>query len=161
MKKRTIEDYVELVYIIQKHKQRVHTNDIADAFHINPASVTEVFQKLSDEGYINYEKYVGVTLTKKGKKIAMETRNRHKALKEFLIFLGLDERNAEKDACEMEHILHHKTMDLIIKFVYFIKYCEVTPFWLKRFRKYVKTGKLTECPPEIAKICSFYSNKHH
>ena len=159
MRKKTIEDYVELLFDLEKIKSPVHTNDIANKLGINPSSVTEIFQKLSNEGYINYEKYSGVTLTDKGKKIAIETRDRHKALKEFLIFLGLDEKNAENDACEMEHILHHETMDLIVKFVYFIKYCKVTPFWLKRFKKYVKTDILTECPPEIAKICSCYSSK--
>ena len=54
MRKRTIEDYAELVYIIQNKKEKVHTNDVASALDINPASVTEIFQKLSDEGYINY-----------------------------------------------------------------------------------------------------------
>ena len=35
--------------------------DIAHAFDINPASVTEALQKLGSEGYINYEKYSGTT----------------------------------------------------------------------------------------------------
>ena len=50
MRKKTIEDYVELVYDLQHGKKRVHTNDVASALNINPASVTEIFQKLSDEG---------------------------------------------------------------------------------------------------------------
>jgi len=69
LKMKTIEDYVELVYNIQKKKKRVQTNDVAFALNINPASVTEIFQKLSNEGYIDYEKYSGVKLTGKGKKI--------------------------------------------------------------------------------------------
>ena len=123
MRKKTIEDYVELVYDLQKSKKKVHTNDTASALNINPASVTEIFQKLSEEGYVNYEKYSGVTLTNKGRKIALQTRDKHKALKEFLMFLGLNEKNAERDACEMEHILHPETMVLITKFVNFILFC--------------------------------------
>ena len=159
MRKKTIEDYAELVYNLEKVKSPVHTNDIATKLGINPASVTEIFQKLSKEGYINYEKYIGVTLTKKGKKIALQTRNKHNALKDFLMLLGLDEKNAEKDACEMEHILHSETMDLITKFVDFIKNCSITPFWLQRFKKYVETGQVTECPPEIVKQCNRLSEK--
>jgi len=159
LRKKTIEDYVELLCEIEKIKSPVHTNDIAKELDINPSSVTEIFQKLSDEGYINYVKYSGVTLTHKGRKIAIKIKKRHEDIRDFLLFLGLDKINAEKDACEMEHILHHETMDLITKFVKFISNCEMTPFWLERFKKYVKTGKLTDCPPEIANFCQESSRK--
>ena len=159
MRKKTIEDYIELIYDLQKGKKRVHTNDIASVLDINPASVTEIFQKLSDEKYIDYEKYSGVTLTDKGKKVAKDTKIRHDALKEFLRLLGVNEEIAEKDACEMEHILHKGTMDAVIKFVEVIKMCQVTPFWLERLKTYIKTGELSECPPELVEICLKYSKK--
>lgn len=152
MRRKTIEDYVELVYNLQKKKERVHTNDIAQAFGINPASVTEVFQKLDEEGYIDYKKYSGVKLTKKGKKLAILTQNKHDSLKNFLLLLGLDEQIAEEDACEMEHILHEETMEMITKFIETIETCEVTPFWLKRFKEFVETGELIDCPKELIEI---------
>ena len=157
MRKKTIEDYVELVYDLQKGKEKVHTNDIASALNINPASVTEIFQKLSKEGYIDYEKYGGATLTKKGRRVARETKKRHDALTEFLLLLGVDGKIAEEDACEMEHILHSDTMNMIVKFVEVLKHCQVTPFWLERLKEYVKTGKLSECPPELVEACVKYS----
>jgi Mn-dependent DtxR family transcriptional regulator len=117
LRTKTIENYIELIYRLQKEKKRVHTNDIASAFDINPASVTEIFQKLNEEGYIIYEKYNGVILTKKGEKLALKTFHRHNQLKDFLKILGVDQKTAEKDACEMEHILHKSTMKAIIKFI--------------------------------------------
>lgn len=153
MKKKTIEDYVELVYDLQKGKKRVHTNDIASALDINPASVTEIFQKLSEEGYIDYKKYGGTTLTKKGRRVAKATRKKHDTLTEFLMLLGIDKKTAEEDACEMEHILHKNTMDTVIKFVEVVKKCPVTPFWLERLKEYVKTDKLSECPAELVDVC--------
>lgn len=160
LRKKTIEDYVELVYNLQKKNERVHTNDIANALGINPASVTEIFQKLHNEGYIDYEKYSGVKLTDKGKKIAVKTKNKHEALKEFLLYLGLNEDIAEQDACEMEHILHPETMDMIVKFVEVIRKCEVTPVWLQRFHNYVETDKLSDCPEDLVKVCLKYSKKN-
>jgi DtxR family Mn-dependent transcriptional regulator len=157
MKKKTIEDYLELIYDLQKERKRVHTNDIAAIFGINPASVTEIFQKLSDVGYINYEKYSGVILTGRGKKIAKQTKKKHNTLREFLLILGIDEEIAEKDACEMEHILHPRTLDMIIKFGEVLKQCKVTPFWQQRMRQYVKTGKLSKCPTELIDVCLKYS----
>jgi DtxR family Mn-dependent transcriptional regulator len=123
LRKKTIEDYAELVYDLQKGKEKVHTNDVAVALNVNPASVTEIFQKLSEEGYINYEKYNGATLTEKGKRIAKKTRKRHDALTKFLLLLGIDEKIADEDACEMEHILHKDTMNAVIKFVEVVNQC--------------------------------------
>ena len=156
MRKKTIEDYIELIYDLQKNKKLVHTNDIANAFKINPSSVTEILQKLSNEGFLNYEKYSGVTLTKKGKKIALNTKNKHEKITEFLKLLGIDAKTAEEDACEMEHILHPVTMDTIVKFVEVIKLCEDTPYWLNRLKKYVKTGKLSKCPQNLIDTCQKY-----
>jgi len=159
MKKKTIEDYVEHLFDLQKKNSPVHTNDVANTLNINPASVTEIFQKLSDEGYVNYEKYSGVTLTEKGTKLAISTRERHEKLMELLMLLGVDKEIAEKDACEMEHILHKKTMDAVVKFVEVINQCQVTPFWLNRLKKYIKTGELDKCPDELIDICNKYNKK--
>jgi DtxR family Mn-dependent transcriptional regulator len=159
LRKKTIEDYVELLFDLQKGKNKVHTNEIADALGINPASVTETLQKLSDEGFVIYEKYSGTNLTNKGKRLAIETKEKHEKLMEFLILLGVNKKIAEKDACEMEHILHDSTMDVIIKFVEIFKKCEFTPFWLNRLRKYIQTGKISQCPDEISEICLKYSKK--
>ena len=157
MRKKTIEDYVELVYNLQNKNEKVHTNDIAQKLKIKPSSVTEIFQKLSKEGYINYEKYGGVTLTLKGKKIAVKIKERHNKLTEFLMLLGVDKKTAESDACEMEHILHSKTMDAVVKFLEVVNNCNITPFWLDRLKDYVKTDKLKNCPTELAIICKKYS----
>ena len=157
MKTKTIEDYVELVYDLEKKKKPVHTNDVASALNINPASVTEIFQKLSREGYIYYKKYGGASLTRKGRELAIKTKRKHDSLAEFLVILGVKEKIAEKDACEMEHILHPSTVDIVIKFVEVVNQCKVTPFWLDRLKKYIKTGELPECPSELAEICARYS----
>jgi len=161
LRKKTIEDYAELVYGLQKGKEKVHTNDVATALNINPASVTEIFQKLSKEGYIHYEKYNGATLTEKGKRIAKKTRKRHDSLTEFLLLLGVDEKIADEDACEMEHILHKNTMDAVIKFVELVNQCKDTPFWLERLKRYVQTGELDKCPDELVKICLDHSKKQN
>jgi len=157
MRKKTIEDYLELLFDLEKKMGKVHTNNIASSFNIKPSSVTEILQKLGKEGYINYEKYGGVTLTKKGKKIAEKTKEKHKKLKEFLMLIGVDEKIAENDACEMEHILHKKTMNSVIKFVEVVNNCNITPFWLDRLKDYIKTNKLKDCPKELVDTCLKYS----
>ena len=159
MRRKTIEDYVEIVYDLQKNNKPVHTNAVADALKINPASVTEIFQKLGYEGFIIYERYSGALLTQKGEKLAVKTKEKHKAIRDFLMILGVEKKIAEKDACEMEHIIHTSTMDTIAKFVEVINQCNITPFFLNKLKHYIKTGKLRKCPDEIFEICSKISEK--
>ena len=157
MRKKTVEDYIELIYTLQKKNVRVHTNDIASKLNINPSSVTEMLQKLGEEGYIDYQKYNGSILEKKGKELAKKINKKHTTLMEFLILLGVDKKTAEIDACEMEHILHPETMDAVIKFLEVVKKCGATPYWLNRLKEYISTGKLSKCPPELQEICKKYS----
>jgi len=159
MRKKTIEDYVELVYMIQNKKEKVHTSDIASAFNINPASVTEIFQKLSDEDYINYEKYNGVTLTEKGKKIAMNTKKKHDTLKSFLILLGVDEEIADEDACKIEHHVNPETMRKLRKFVKFAKLDDGCTRWLDHFKYFDETGRYIACTPKDQERCPIHSKE--
>ena len=46
-----------------------------------------------------------VHLTEKGMRIVKETYNRHNTLCQFLKGLGVDEKTAALDACEMEHVV--------------------------------------------------------
>ena len=159
MRKKTIEDYVELIYILQGKNGRVHTNSIASVLNINPASVTEIFQKLSNEGYIDYEKYSGVTLTKKGKQIARKTKEKHDVLKKFLMILGVDKRIADEDACKIEHVVNVKTMDKLTKFVEFVNQEKDGMRWLDRFKYFYETGKYVKCDHGNKKNCPAYGFK--
>jgi Mn-dependent DtxR family transcriptional regulator len=153
MRKRTIEEYAEAIYITQKIKKRAQTNDIAELLNVNPASVTEMFQKLSDQGYIKYIKYTGVTLTNKGKKIAIKTKNKHDTLKNFLMVIGIDEKTADEDACKIEHNVNPKTMQKLRKFVEFTKIENGCSRWLDHFKYYYETGNNIKCQPSNKDEC--------
>ncbi|RLI64105.1 MAG: metal-dependent transcriptional regulator [Candidatus Asgardarchaeum californiense] len=159
MRKKTIEDYVELVYILQEKNNKVHTTDVASALNINPASVTEIFQKLSSEGYINYERYGGASLTKKGKKIAIATKKKHDMLKEFFLILGVDEKVADGDACRIEHVMDSKTVDRLTRFVEFVHREKEGPRWLDHFKYFYETGNYVECNPSNEKNCPVHGKK--
>jgi len=159
MRKKTIEDYVEMIYILQNKDEKVHTNNIASALNINPASVTEIFQKLSSGGYINYEKYSGVTLTAKGKKTAVATKKKHDTLKKFLTILGVGEKIADIDACKIEHIINSETMERLTKFVEFVHQKKEGPRWIDHFKYFYETGEYVECNPLNEKKCPVHGSK--
>ncbi|RLF49258.1 MAG: hypothetical protein DRN20_02640, partial [Thermoplasmata archaeon] len=142
------EQYIEAIYEIVKKKGYAKVKDVSELLGVGLSAVSEMFKKLDEDGYVNYEKYGGVTLTKKGEKVAVKLSKKHEVLREFLIILGVDEEVADEDACEIEHVVRQETMDRLTKFVEFIK-SRKDPRWLERFKEYYETGELPECPRTI------------
>lgn len=139
------EDYLEALYFIIKKKGYAKVKDISTYFEISPSSVTEMFQKLERQGYINYEKYGGATLTKDGENIAKTTQKKHDTLLNFLKIFDIPEDIANEDACHIEHVVHKKTMLRLTQFVEFIDKYETKPRWLEHFQQYYTTGSMPEC----------------
>src|SRR5699024_3346239 len=65
----SIEDYIEIIYNLVKHKGYARVTDIAGALEVHPSSVTKMIQKLDKDEYVHYEKYRGFVLTDKGNKV--------------------------------------------------------------------------------------------
>jgi len=144
MKKRlseSMEDYLEIIYRLEKKKGFARTSDISSFFGHKPSSVTGMLQKLDEQGLVNYEKYRGVTLTAKGKQLAKDVSRRHETLVSFLKVLGIDKEIAEEDACRIEHAVHKETIERLRKFVSFVQKAPKDPKWLRHFEYFIKTGK--------------------
>jgi len=136
--------YIETIYnLIAKHGY-ARFSDIAAELKVKPPSVTSMLQKLDEEKYVTYSPYKGVILTSKGSLLAKTLENRHYALKEFLIMIGVSEKKAEKDACEIEHKIDPDTSEKLTKFIEFVKSAPKVPPFLQHFRQYCRTG---ERPP--------------
>ena len=139
------EDYLEALSEIIDEKGFAKVKDISETLSVSPSSVTEMFQKLKQSGYINYEKYRGVTLTPKGLDIAVKTKKRHETLREFLCILGVPDMIANEDACRIEHVVNAETMKRLTKFVSFVQDFDESPRWLNHFKHYYATGKHFSC----------------
>ncbi len=139
------EEYLEAIYGVVSEKGYARAKDLVKAMDVSPSTVTEMLQKLDKGGYINYEKYGGITLTKKGNKLVKELERKHEVLKNFFILIGVDEEVAERDACKIEHVASDSATEALTKFVEFVQKHD-KPKWIERFRIYSKEGKLVECP---------------
>jgi DNA-binding MarR family transcriptional regulator len=58
MKKKTIEEYIELIHILEKKDGHAHTGTIAAEMEIKAPSVTQMLQKLEKEGLVRYQSYM-------------------------------------------------------------------------------------------------------
>jgi len=136
------EDYLEAIYNMTKGKGYARTTDLAGRLKIKPASVTEMMQKLSSKGLVDYKKYEGVKLTEKGYDIGKAVSESHYAIMELLKMLQVPEAIADRDACTMEHDLDPLTIRQLKKFVGFTKDCpKEMPRWMEHFRVYSETGR--------------------
>lgn len=121
----SLEDYLETILELQTTKTVARSKDIAEKMNIKRGSVTGMLKKLALNNLVNYEPYGYVTLTPKGKKIALEIEQRHIFLKDFFIrILKVDETIADETACQMEHTMSKQTFK---KFKDFIKTIDACP----------------------------------
>ncbi|MCK5542901.1 MAG: metal-dependent transcriptional regulator [Desulfobacterales bacterium] len=121
----SLEDYLETILALQRTNTVARSKDIAGKLDIKRGSVTGMLKKLAQKKLVNYEPYGYVTLTSEGKKIAAEIELRHIFLKDFLHrILKVDEKIADRTACQMEHAMDKQTFK---KFKDFIKKIDTCP----------------------------------
>jgi DtxR family Mn-dependent transcriptional regulator len=62
--------------------------------------------------------YGDIQITPQGESYAANVLRRHKLIKHFLIdTLGVDEKTAEQDACQMEHVMSSSTVDKLYEYL--------------------------------------------
>lgn len=105
-----MEDYLERIYLLIDEKGYARVSDIAEGLEVHPSSVTKMIQKLDKDNYLVYEKYRGLILTSKGKKMGKRLADRHQLLEQFLQTIGVKEENIYQD---VEGIEHHLSWDSI------------------------------------------------
>ena len=110
---KSLEDYIEVVYVLIHEKRRARVRDIATALKVKMPSVVKALTELKKLALVTQEPYGDVELTAKGRRIATIIPNRHRKIRDFLMKIGVSRRIADKDACLMEHILSAETMDKI------------------------------------------------
>lgn len=65
--------YLLAVYILgHQNEPPIPTNAVAETLDRSPATVTETFQRLDEDGLVKYEAYKGVTLTEAGHERAID-----------------------------------------------------------------------------------------
>lgn len=101
---KSIEEYLEIIYRITEKGEKVTTTNISKLLNVASSSVTEMLQRLRNEGYIEYEPYGDIVLTKKGKALGEKIVRKHRILEKFLESIGL-KKNLHSEACRLEHAI--------------------------------------------------------
>lgn len=105
MKNISTEDYVKAIYKIEAKAKKATTTALASELEVANASITDMVKKLSEKGLLRYERYQGVELTAKGRKMALSILRRHRLWEMFLVeHLGFSWDKVHDEAERLEHV---------------------------------------------------------
>ena len=99
----SVEDYVKAILEVAG-ADVASTKDIAERLLIAPPSVTNMFVRLREMGFVEYERYRGVSLTERGREEALRLVRRHRLIETFLLqHLGYSWDEVHEEAERLEH----------------------------------------------------------
>ena len=104
----SIQDYLKHIYELTENGETASTNALAAKLKIKPASVTGMVQKLAfaKPALVEYHKHQGATLTKDGRKAALEVIRHHRLLEAWLVrTLGYSWDEVHEEAERLEHVI--------------------------------------------------------
>ncbi len=115
----TEENYIKAIYHLSNNgTENVNTNAIAEAMSTKASSATDMIKKLSEKNYADYKKYQGVTLTEKGKRVAVNIIRKHRLWEVFLVEkLNFTWDEVHEVAEHLEHIKSDKLIDELDAFL--------------------------------------------
>ena len=112
-----VEDYLKAIWrLSHEGGERVSVGDIATELKVSAPSVTSMVRKLKTMRLLNYERYGGVTLTPRGRKIALEIVRHHRLWELYLYMrLGVPLELVDGEAERLEHVLSDDMEELLTR----------------------------------------------
>ncbi|MFH1513687.1 MAG: metal-dependent transcriptional regulator [Bacillota bacterium] len=111
------EDYLEAMLMMQLQHGYIRSIDIANELGVTKPSVSYATKRLRENGYITMDKDGLITITQKGLEIASSMYERHQALSDFLIRVGVNPKTAREDACKIEHDISEETFQALRNYI--------------------------------------------
>jgi DtxR family transcriptional regulator, Mn-dependent transcriptional regulator len=113
----SVEDYVKAIWEIAG-ADVASTKDVADRLLIAPPSVTNMFVRLREMGFVEYERYRGVSLTERGREEALRLVRRHRLIETFLLeHLGYSWGEVHEEAERLEHAVSDGFTERLAEFL--------------------------------------------
>lgn len=106
------------ITLLEADKVEVGTNELANYLQVKPATVNDMLKKLKEKKLVDYQKYGKISLTKNGRKFAIETIRKHRLWETFLFEkLEFTWDEVHDVAEQLEHIKSSKLIDKLDKYL--------------------------------------------
>lgn len=109
------EDYLKAIHALEdRHGNTVGTMELAERLGVTPGSASAMTRKLAERGLVEVEPYRGVTLTDRGRGLALEVIRHHRLLELYLHeHLGVPWDRVHDEAERLEHVLSEELEEAI------------------------------------------------
>lgn len=112
------EEYIKVIYMLEKNNNKVRVTDIAKKLNITKPSVNKAIKGLKEMKLLNYETYGDITLTGIGENLAKDIIKKYDILKMFLVeVLEIDEVQADEEAKSMKYAISELTAKKLDKYI--------------------------------------------
>lgn len=108
---KSIEDYLEAILILRKNSGSCRSVDVAMHMNYSKPSVSIAMAKLEASGHVEKKEDGQLFLTDLGKRVAERTLEKHHFLLRLFEKIGVSEKTAEEDACNLEHSLSNESYE--------------------------------------------------
>lgn len=103
------EDYLKAIYQLGGSQDAVPTSRLAEELKLNPASISEMLDKLDSLGLVDHNPYRGVRLAAEGEALALEMVRHHRLLETYLVnALGYGWDEVHEEADRLEHAISER-----------------------------------------------------
>ncbi|MEZ5083211.1 MAG: metal-dependent transcriptional regulator [Bacteroidales bacterium] len=120
------ENFLKGIYQLKNdYGEKANSSNLAKRLYISRAAITDMARKLAEKEFIIYEKYREISLTDKGRKLALSVIRRHRLWETFLArVLNLTPYEIHQEA---EMLEHQTSENLISKIDEFLGYPQFDP----------------------------------
>lgn len=119
---KSLEDYIEAVYVLEEKYGVARISELSASLGVKKPSAAAAVKILKGKKLVEHERYGYIKLTPLGREMAKWVLSSHNSIKEFLCeILGVCEKDASRQACEMEHILTPDTQKRMTRFLRMVK----------------------------------------
>ncbi len=109
------ENYLEAILVLGDKLEHVRATDICNYFGYSRPTVSSVIKQFKENEYIVVDDNNYITLTDKGMSIAKDIYEKHQAIAQILISLGVKDTTAYEDACKLEHGISDESFNALKK----------------------------------------------
>jgi len=101
----TIENYLKALYNLNQDSSAISLTDLSKEMNVSAPTVNNMIKKLQDKGWVAYQKYKPIKLTKEGAIQAAAIIRKHRLTEMFLVkIMGFGWEEVHDIAEQIEHI---------------------------------------------------------
>lgn len=103
------EDYLEAILMLQKKKGMVRSVELSRHMGFSKPSICHAVKVLKQGGFLTMDGDGYLHLTDEGREVAEHIYEKHQFFTDSLIEMGVDPKQAEADACRIEHVISEES----------------------------------------------------